>query len=375
MDAPTSLPDTGLPLDVVDHGGAGRVRRRPPRRRTGAWVVLLLAAVAATVGWAFERQDAAPVTPAPVVEAPFVVRALGRLEPAGEMVAVAAPSGAGTSRVERVLVREGDRVEPGDVLAVLDSEPRLRAALAVAESTVEQARAQLARTEVVVASARAELEATLASSRAQLDLAVLRLARQRTLLATQDVTQDSVDAAQLDVHVARAAVDEVRARLDQYAPLVDGEPVDVALARRDLELAEAQAEQARADVDLAYIVAPRAGVVLDVDVFAGGAVGGETLLDLGETRRMTARVEVYETDVRDVRVGQAVVLTSRALPRELRGEVATIAPLVSRQSVIDEIPAASTDARVVDVVVALDEESSQVAGAFVSLQVDAEFQP
>ena len=40
---------------------------------------------------------------------------------------------------------------------------------------------------------------------------------------------DSVDSAALDVHVARAAIEEVRARLDQYAPIVDGESVDVVL--------------------------------------------------------------------------------------------------------------------------------------------------
>lgn len=52
--------------------------------------------------------------------------------------------------------------------------------------------------------------------------------------------------------------------------------------------------------------------------------------------------------------------------------VERIGALVRKQSVVDALPAANTDARVVEVLVRLDERSAPAARRFVGLQVRAE---
>lgn len=85
---------------------------------------------------------------------------------------------------------------------------------------------------------------------------------------------------------------------------------------------------------------------------------------------MTAELEVYQSQIGTVAVGDAVTLSAGALPASLKGTVARVGLMVKRQSAIGQDPAANTDARVVDVIVALDQASSQIASRFTNLQVE-----
>ncbi|MEM1311171.1 MAG: biotin/lipoyl-binding protein, partial [Cyanobacteria bacterium P01_H01_bin.153] len=73
------------------------------------------------------------------------VTALGRLEPQGEIIQLTAPTSTQESRIDQLLVQAGDRVQAGDVMAILDNRDRLQAALQRAEERVRVAEAQLAR--------------------------------------------------------------------------------------------------------------------------------------------------------------------------------------------------------------------------------------
>jgi HlyD family secretion protein len=56
-----------------------------------------------------------------------------------------------------------------------------------------------------------------------------------------------------------------------------------------------------------------------------------------------------------VRVGQAAVITSRALPKPLNGKVARVGNMVFKNDVLNVDPAARADARVVEVWIDLDD--------------------
>jgi HlyD family secretion protein len=75
---------------------------------------------------------------------PRVISSLGRIEPAGGVVRLAGPSGLGSVIME-LKVKEGDRVEKGQTIAVLDSYPVLKAELDQAKAELENAQQQLAR--------------------------------------------------------------------------------------------------------------------------------------------------------------------------------------------------------------------------------------
>lgn len=300
------------------------------------------------------------------------VVALGRLQPYGGIVSVALPQGAGDARVDRILVGEGDTVAEGDVVAVLDSLAIYESALTGAESTLAIRRAALARTKVEVAATEAELRAQLRGAEAALAAAERELERVRSLFDRGTTTQAILDDAGQAAEIARADLDRLRASLTRYQPGPDGPQVDIAVAMADLAAADAAAEQARKDLDRARVLAPRGGTIIEVAARAGERPPAEGLLRMGDAARMEAELEVFQTMVPRVEVGQPVSLVSGVLGKEpLTGTVSRIGTLVGRQSVTADDPAANTDARVLLVTVALDEGSSARAAAYVNLEVVA----
>jgi HlyD family secretion protein len=94
-------------------------------------------------------------------------------------------------------------------------------------------------------------------------------------------------------------------------------------------------------------------------------------MNIGNIESMKVEVEVYQTQIGRVALGDAVEVTASALPRSLKGNVTRIGLEVGRQTLVDANPAALTDARVVKVTAALDRESMEFARRFTNLQVTA----
>ena len=85
---------------------------------------------------------------------------------------------------------------------------------------------------------------------------------------------------------------------------------------------------------------------------------------------MYAIAEVYETDIRWVKVGQKARVTSDALAKPITGTVTRIRPKVKKLDEIGTDPAARKDARIIEVEVRLDDSKS--AAALSLLQVEVE---
>lgn len=300
------------------------------------------------------------------------VVALGRLQPSGGIVSVALPQGAGDARLDRILVSDGDVVAEGDVLAVLDSLTLYQAALTGAESTRAIRRAALDQVRVQVAANEAELNAQIRGAEATLAAAEREFARVKSLFDRGTTTQAILEDTERAVDTARADRDRLQASLNRYRPGPDGLPVDIAVATADLAAADASVEQARSDLDRAQVIAPRAGTIIEVAARAGERPPADGLLKMGDTARMEAEIEVFQTMVPRVAIGQNVSLVSGVLGEvPLHGTVARIGTLVGRQSVTADDPSANTDARVLLVTVALDAASSVRAAAYVNLEVVA----
>ena len=297
---------------------------------------------------------------------------LGRLQPAGGIVSVALPQGAGDARIDRILVDDGDVVAKGDVLAVLDSLALYESALTSAESTLAIRRAALSQVKVQVAAAEAELRAQIRGAEASLARTERELARVTSLLGTGVSTQATLEEAERAADTARADLDRLRASMTRYESGPDDQQVDIAVATADLAAAEAAVEQARRDLDRGRVLAPQDGAIIEVSARAGERPPADGLLRMGDTARMEAELEVFQTMVPRVAVGQTVSLVSGVLGDEqLTGTVSRIGTLVGRQSVTADDPAANTDARVLLVTVSLDEASSLRAASYVNLEVVA----
>lgn len=129
--------------DAVNRA-ASPAQKNPQWRSLFPTILLVGGAGMGLFFWQQTRQPA--VDPTQVVEQPVIktVTALGRLQPIGEVIRLSAPTSTSGSRVDRLLVQEGDRVREGQIIALMDSYDRSQAALEEAEQQVASARAKLA---------------------------------------------------------------------------------------------------------------------------------------------------------------------------------------------------------------------------------------
>jgi HlyD family secretion protein len=148
---------------------------------------------------------------------------------------------------------------------------------------------------------------------------------------------------------------------------------DVQAAQASVERAIAGAKKAEAELELAFVKSPIEGRVLEINARVGERIAttsSEGIVELGRTDQMYVVAEIYETDIGRVRVGQAAIITSGAFTGELAGTVERVGMQIGKKDVLNTDPAADTDARVVEVKIRLDNESSQKVKDLTNLQVD-----
>jgi HlyD family secretion protein len=373
--SPENCDESRLPLQTVDRvNSPTRKQKRYPIK----WF-LLLAAVLATAGWLakdrlvdwlpISRLESAADMVKPKIEK---VVSLGRLEPEGEVIEVAGPSGSGDARVQSLAVDVGDQVEAGQVLAVLDNNEQLQTEQAVAKAQVEQARVRLQQSRLIASTTYAQLHANLEALRSQRETNRADLRRQEQLRKSKASSEQEYEASLLGFTTSDKAVAEAEAKLARYTENPE-DSVDVQVAQADIRVAEASLQNASAVLDRSLVRAPNAGTILDIDLRPGEQIGQRSLLRMGKTDAMLVRAEIYESDIAKIHTGQSATIHALAFEKPLTGTVEKVASLVQRQSIVDSDPAANTDARVVEVLVRIQHEWSDQAARFVGMQVTVEF--
>jgi HlyD family secretion protein len=367
-----------------------------------AAIALLGIGSTATYNWlrvASNKQE----TPAPVAPVIQTVTALGRLEPRGEVINLSAPTSNQGSRVDRLLVKEGDRVKAGQMIAILNSHDRLVAALTEADEEVRVAQAKLNVTQAgakegEINAQRAEIDRLEAERQGNIDAQVATVARLQAELQnaqaefnryqslyqsgavsasqrdskrlTQATAQRSLQEAQVGLDRLRSTtpkeLNKARATLDQIAEV---RPVDVRSAQAEVNRAIASRKQAKASLAEAEVRSPVDGEVLYIHTRSGEVVSSDGIVELGQTRQMQAIAEVYQSDVSKVKPGQRVRVTGDSFTGELTGTVERVGSQVRRQTIVNTDPSTNIDSRVVEVHANLDAASSQKAAKFTNLQV------
>ncbi|MGL5940961.1 MAG: ABC exporter membrane fusion protein [Waterburya sp.] len=343
--------------------------------------------------------------PPPAMPEIKTVTALGRLEPSGEIIEISASSGSEGNRIEELLVKQGDPIKTGDVIAVLDSRDRLQASLNQAQEQVRVAEANLtlvkagAKTGEIQAQqaaiARIEAErsndimaqtAMVARMQAELNNAQVEYQRYQNLYQDGAISASERDSKYLALATAKEQVEEAQANLNRIESgqqeqlaeakatlnkIAEVRPVDIAVAEAEVREAKAAVQTAQAELDQAYIKSPQAGTVIKIMTRPGEVVASdEGIVRIGQTSQMYAVAEVYESDIGKVKLGQPVNVTSSALPQKLTGTVDSIGLEVERQEVVNTDPTANIDAKVVEVKVKLDPESSKKVAGLTNLLVD-----
>lgn len=368
---------------------------RPSRSRFSSTVSVIIAALVCLAGCR-GGAGAPPPDAAQPAGPPPVVGALGRIEPAGGVVNVGGIPG---ERLERLLVAVGDEVSAGDELARLAGDDLRAADCEAACLQRDQARARIAAQRELAAATLAEAQlgieqAAAADLEVAAQVARIEATRQNAAVARQELGRLSgleprlvpaqalarkrlmVQQAELELQVQETALQRLRATASlgqkSAAARLETARANVAVVEAESSTAalDKAVEAARLRRELALVRAASNGRVIDVGIREGELVGPRPILKIADVSRMQVVAEVYESDVRRIRIGQRAEARSRAIDRVLSGRVVSIGTLIAPNDVQELGMPATTERRVVDVRIDLDDPD---AAALVNLQVDVSF--
>jgi HlyD family secretion protein len=236
------------------------------------------------------------------------------------------------ARVDRVLVRAGETVEP-DAIIVQLSNPEVERAADAAALEVAAARAEYAAARLELESQRLDRRSSLAEARATSESARLQAVAEERAYAMHAVSElqysrSKILAAQLG---ERVEIEEQRlAALDSAVSA----QLEARMAR--LRQQERALEERRLAADSLSVKAGIAGVVQSVPVQEGQQLApGANVARVAKPGTLYAELRIPELDARDLAAGQAAVIDMR--DRLVRGRVVRVDPAVTAGAVRVEI--------------------------------------
>ncbi len=269
----------------------------------GLGILVLLGAVA-YANIAFKRTEGSEVNTETIQKRKLeaIVSASGKIQPQ-RLVNISADT---MGRVTDLAVNEGDRVTKGQFLLQID--PRnLRTAVQRTEASLAAARSQMQ-----------QLTLALETARVSLKQAEENLKRQQDLWKGGLTTRETLERAENDLKIRQA---DLRQQEQQ-----------VKTQQLRMEQESATAESARFDLSKVRIEAPITGIVTRRNIEEGETVvigtmnnAGTVLLTVADMSVIQAEVEVDETDIPSVGIGQPAKVTIDAMPdKTFMGKVTEI---------------------------------------------------
>lgn len=226
-------------------------------------------------------------------------------------------------RIEQMAFEEGDAVNAGARMAMLDAQP-YREALAAADANVQVARADLAKLRQVRPQEIARAREAVNQTQAVVTDAERNYRRQRDLLATGSSSQRIVDAARAARDQAIAGLKATQAALTQ---VTEGSREDVAAAEARLAAAQAARAQAATAVGDTELVAPSAGVVISRVREPGSMVNSQsTVYILSLAAPVYVRAYVDEPGLGRIAPGMRVRVRTDSSDKIYHGQIGFISP-------------------------------------------------
>ncbi len=254
------------------------------------------------------------------------VAALGQLNPLGEVRKLAAPTSAkgGTPRLSKLLIQEGESIRKDQILAIFDNRPKLEADLKYAKANLS----------VLINEIRIKKR---------------EIKRYQSLVDKGAVAIIILDKMNDDLLISETKILKLKSAI---------ESINVDLNQTELK-------------------SPIDGIVLQILVREGERPNSSGVMNVGANQLMEALIEVYESDINRVQIGQTVDLISEngGFDGSLRGQVSLISPQVRQRRVLSTDPTGDADSRVIEVRVKLDNSSVIKVSHLTGMKVIARFKP
>ena len=254
------------------------------------------------------------------------VAALGKLSPKGEIRELAAPlSQFGSSpRITKILVKEGDFVKKGDILAIFENRKKLIVDLEKKVKIIET-----------------------------IDLEI-------------SLKEDQIKRYQLALEKDAYSFVKLSQKKDELLKL-QKQKINLVGDKKNIEI----------DLFNSKLRSPIDGFILGINARVGERPKNDGILDIGSSQNMEALIEVYESDINRVFISQNVELSSEngGFNEILNGKVIRISPQVKQRKVLSTDPTGDADSRIIEVLVKLNEESINLVKNYTGMKVIAKFLP
>jgi len=249
-------------------------------------------------------------------------------------------------RVVNLMVNEGDRVKAGQFLLQIDPKSL--------QARVDQEMASLSANEASLGQMQQSIE----TGKAQLELLRQTLARQQDLWKQQLTPRDQLDKAINDVKVAESTLAEREKSVASQVSRIAQE--------------RATLDSAQYDLSRVRIASPIDGIVTKRSIEEGEMVvvgtmnnAGTVLMTLADMSIIQAEVEVDETNIPSVRLGQPAKISIDAIPdKTFKGHVTEIGNSPIQAAGQTTSTTSTTQATNFKVVVMLDEPVPEVRPGF-----------
>ena len=261
-----------------------------------------------------------------------IVTASGEIKPKNYITLGA--NTAGAAPITQILVKEGDHVKKGQVVAELQS--------VQADADVVAQKAAIATSLADSAAAEANIiamedgvrtnQATLEKQKTELQRTKLNLDRATELYNAKLMAKQDFDQKKAEYDTAVAAIGEAEARLEQAKAQVSQARQQQASAQKRIAQMQAQLDRYNDVLEKYYVRAPLDGIVTDLPVRVGETVvpgvqnsAASTIMTVADMSLITAEIKVDETDIVNVKVGQPADITIDAMPNQtFKGRVVEI---------------------------------------------------
>jgi multidrug resistance efflux pump len=322
---------------------------REEKFRWGATGVAALFVLAALVLWIAPSRQTSSAQDAIRPVGPLISRGYTDA-PAGTVLV--AGNSTGGDVISELRVVEGQKVKRDEVLAVLSG-------YSMADVTVRTSEAELEKNkrmrEAMVSGYRvseiAQQEVVVKSKTDENKLKTLETARSGR---TPDMKQLDLSISQHELELAEAKLRVMKETLQ----------TDLAQIDTDIQIAAARLEKARTTREQSLVRSPLDGIVLQIFARQGERITGNGIAKIVDMSRLRVFADVDEVHMGRISVGGKVEVTFRGGSTAYRGKISRIAPAVKRMQRQEPDQGSSTDARVVQVEIELDDPAGmpQVLG-------------
>lgn len=212
-----------------------------------------------------------------------------------------------SGNLREVRVNVGDRVNAGQVVAVVDAR-EADTGVAQAEAALNQSRAGLP-----------EAQAGVAAARAQLDLAEVSFRRMQELKDKKSITDQEFDEAQSRFRLAQSGQQMAQAKVMQI--------------REQIRQAEQSVSRATLQQGYATVTTPLSGIVLERRGEPGAFTGpGQPILVIEKAGDYRLEAAAEESLLKELRPGRKVEVSLDALGETLTLPITDILPTLDPQS-------------------------------------------